>query len=65
MRIKFVNDFQSSVTDIKSGEEHEVIVKKEPDKFTNYIRYQIKIASLGALINVPEMFVEEMSERSH
>lgn len=60
MRIKFIKNFPSNVTDIKLGEEHEVVVKKEADKFTNYIRYQIKIASLGVLINVPEMFVEEI-----
>lgn len=60
MRIKFIKNFPSNVADIKSGEEHEVVVKKEADKFTNYIRYQIKITSLGVLINIPEMFVEEI-----
>ena len=58
MKIKFIKYFPSSMIDIKLGEVREVINKKEPDKWNNYIRYQIK-AENGVLINIHEMFVEE------
>jgi hypothetical protein len=61
MKIKFIKDFPSNVIDIKQGEIHEVVNKKEPDKWNNYTRYQIKLTVMNATINVPEMFVEEVS----
>jgi len=64
MKIKFIMNFPSSTGDIKKDEEFEVILKKEPDKFVNYVRYQIRV-NLNVVVNVPEMFVEEIIEGSH
>ena len=64
MKIKFIKYFPSNIVDIKIGEIHEVINKKEADKWNNYIRYQIKTEL--SIINIPEMFVKEINwERSH
>ena len=61
MKIKFIKDFQTNGIDIKQGEIHEVVNKKEPDNWNNYIRYQIKLTIMNITINVPEMFVEELN----
>lgn len=61
MRIKFVKDFPTNLCEIKKDDEFEVISKKEPDKFLNYVRYQIKV-NPNVVINIPEMFVEEVRE---
>ena len=61
MKIKFIKDFQTNGIDITQGEIHEVVNKKEPDKWNNYIRYQIKLTVMNITINIPEMFVEEIS----
>jgi len=60
MKIIFIKDFPTNIAEIKIGDIYEVITKKEPDKFMNYIRYQIKVFN-GVIINIPEMFVEEIS----
>lgn len=61
MKIKFIKDYPSNVVDIKQGEIYEIVNKKEPDKWKTYVRYQIKLTAMNAIINVPEMFVEELN----
>ena len=61
MKIKFIKEFPTNLAELKVGTIVEVENKKEPDKFQNYTRYQIKIENIG-IINVPEMFVEEIRE---
>lgn len=60
MKIKFIKEFPTNLAELKIGTIVEVESKKEPDKFQNYVRYQIKIENIG-IINVPEMFVEEVN----
>jgi len=65
MKIKFIKDFPIHEKNITVGDEYDVILKKEPDKFRGYSEYQIKVEVDGIrprIINVPEMFVEEMRE---
>ena len=65
MRIKFIKDFPTHYKDIKIGEIHEVVLKKEPDTFRGYSEYQIQIkkdGNVNIFLNVPEMFVEEIVE---
>ena len=52
MKIIFIKDFGVGGIGAKIGDEFEVVGKKEPDKWNDYIRYQIRIANVG-LINVP------------
>ena len=61
MKIKFKQDFPTNLCDIKKDDIFEVVLKKEPDKFMNYVRYQIKIDP-NVIVNIPEMFVEEVRE---
>jgi len=66
MRIKFIKDFLTHYKDIKIGEIHEVVLKKEPDKFRGYSEYRIQVKKDGnanIFLNVPEMFVEEISRK--
>lgn len=64
MRIKFIKDLLTHYADIKIGETHEVVLKKEPDKFRGYSEYRIRVKkdeNVNIFINVPEMFVEELN----
>jgi hypothetical protein len=61
MKIKFIKDLNASGLHFKKGEIHNVISKKEADKWNNYVRYQITIAGLIGRINIPSMYVEEIN----
>jgi len=60
MKIIFIKDFGVGGIGAKIGDEFEVVGKKEPDKWNDYIRYQIRIAN-GLLINVPSNYVKQIN----
>ena len=60
MKVKFIKDFGVGAIGIKTGEEFEVTRIKEPDKWNDYVRYQIKLAGIPGVINVPAVYVQEL-----
>lgn len=62
MKVIFIREFGTGAIGAKIGDIREVIRKKEPDKWNDYVRYLIRIPGLLGSINVPERFVREVAE---
>jgi len=63
MKIKITKEFSDGTITISEGTVLNVLRKKEPDKWNNYVRYVVNYVvprSHPILINIPEEYAQEV-----